>query len=67
MTLQEFRNNINSKNVERNKTYLCLKVNGVKYGQSYQNTVNTLDNMKDQFTIFYYPFIQNKDYIPVNQ
>lgn len=55
MILLEFRNKIKTKDVEGNRTYLYLTVNGCKYGQSYQNTVNTLDNMKDQFTMFYYP------------
>jgi len=55
MKLQEFKDKIQCKNVEGNRTYLSLTVNGCKYGHSYQNTVNTLEGMKNSFVLFYYP------------
>lgn len=61
MGILEFRAEIQSKDVEGNRTYLWLKVNGFKYGQSYQNAVHTLEDMKNRFVMFYYPIYQ-KDY-----
>lgn len=56
--MNEFVSKIQSKDVEDNRTYLWADIDGVKYGQSYQNTVNTLEDMKNSFTVFYYPFTQ---------
>lgn len=58
MNMTTFKNNIRHKGVEGNRTYLYINVNGCKYGQSYQNTVNTLDDMINSFVVTYYPFIK---------
>ncbi len=57
MDIQELKNKIQTKDVEGNKTYLWIKIAGRKYGQSYQNTVNTIEGMKNDFIVFYYPMI----------
>ena len=54
MNITEFKNSIKTKNVEDNKTYLYTTINGCKYGQSYQNTVNTIEGMKNSFVMTYY-------------
>lgn len=59
MTLNEFKDKINIKDVEGNRTYLSITVDKCKYGQSYQNTVNTIENMVNSFVVFYYPFTQD--------
>jgi hypothetical protein len=58
MTMQEFKNSIKIKDVEGNRTYLYTEANGCKYGQSYQNTVNTREDMINSFIVFYYPLTQ---------
>ena len=55
MILQDFKNKIKCKDVEGNRTYLSVVIDGHKYGQSYQNTVNTRENMKNSFVMTYYP------------
>jgi len=55
MKIQTFKNKIQAENVEGNLTYLSVKINGCKYGQSYQNQANTLEGMKNAFVLFYYP------------
>jgi hypothetical protein len=59
LTLNEFKNEIKIKDVEGNHTYLSAEISGVKYGQSYQNTVNTIENMINHFIVFYYPLYQS--------
>ena len=59
LTIQEFKNSIKTKDIEGNKTYLYTTINGYKYGQSYQNQSNTLENMLNSFIVFYYPFTQD--------
>lgn len=59
LTLNEFKNEIKIKDVEGNRRYLSVEINGLKYGQSYQNTVNTIENMINHFIVFYYPLYQS--------
>ena len=54
MTLKEFRDKIKTKDIESNRTYLSLEIGKFRYGQSYQNTVNSIEGMKDNFTVYYY-------------
>lgn len=61
LSLSDFRNQIKTKDVEGNRTYLSIDTDVCHYGQSYQNTVNTLENMLDNFTCFYYEMYE-KDY-----
>lgn len=56
--MQEFRDKIKHRDAEGNHTYLWAKVDGCTYGQSYPNTVNTLEGMYDRFTVFYYKLYQ---------
>jgi hypothetical protein len=56
--MQKFKASIRSKNIEGNQTYLYTTFNGCKYGQSYQNTVNTKEGMVNDFVVFYYPFVE---------
>ena len=37
----KFKKNIKHEDVEGNRTYLSITVDGCKYGQPYQNTVNS--------------------------
>jgi hypothetical protein len=58
LNLTDFRNQIETKDVKGNKTYLFINTDICRYAQSYQNTVNTIKNMKDSFTCFYYPMYE---------
>lgn len=60
MTIKEFRSKIKTKDVEGNRTYLYVVINGKRYGQSYQNTVNTIEGMKDNFCITYFDMAINE-------
>jgi predicted nucleic-acid-binding Zn-ribbon protein len=66
MTLREFRNKIVIKDVEGNRTYLTVTINGCKYGQSYSNTVNTIEEMINAFIAFYFP-LAVEDKLSINQ
>ena len=59
MTLmEEFKASIKIEDVEGNRRYLSTTFRGCKYGQSYQNTVNTVEGMINDFVVFYYPFVE---------
>lgn len=58
-TLKEFKDLIQIKDVEGNRTYLSAEVEGVKYGQSFPNTVYTRDGMINEFCVFYYQLYQS--------
>lgn len=59
ITIAEFKAKIKAKDVKGNRTYLYAKVNNCKYGQSYQNTTQSIEDMKNSFVVAYYPFIQD--------
>ena len=59
-TLNDFISTIRTKDAEGNRTYLYTDFEGCKYGQSYQNTVNTLEDMIDRFAVFYYKLYKDK-------
>lgn len=56
--IEKFRASIKHKDVEGNMTYLYTTFNGCKYGQDYQNVVMTLEDMLNNFVVFYYPFVE---------
>lgn len=58
-TLHEFMQHIQHKDIEGNHTYLWAEVDGRRYGQSYPNTVNTLQGMIDNFAVCYYQLYQD--------
>jgi hypothetical protein len=58
-TLSDFIGSIEWKDIEGNRTYLSANFEGVKYGQSYQNTVNTKEDMINAFAVFYYQLYQS--------
>ena len=58
-TLNDFISTIRTKDAEGNRTYLYTDFEGCKYGQSYQNTVNTREGMINKFSVFYYNEYQN--------
>lgn len=58
--IEKFISSIKYMPVEGNRTYLYTTFNGCTYGQSYQNTVNSLKGMIDAFVVFYYPFVEGK-------
>ena len=56
MNIAEFKSRIETKPVEgENKTYLYVEYRGHKYGQSYQNQVTSIEDMRNSFVVFYYP------------
>jgi len=57
-TLHEFIQQIRHKEAEGNHTYLWADVDGCKYGQSYPNTVNTIEGMYNAFAVSYYKLYQ---------
>ncbi len=57
-SLSDFISTIKIKDVEGNRTYLHTDFEGCEYGQSYQNTVMTKENMINSFAVFYYKFYQ---------
>jgi hypothetical protein len=59
MNIQEFKNNINIKDAELNRTYLWIETDICRYGQHYQNATSTIDDMLNRFVMFYYPIYQN--------
>jgi len=61
LNLTDFRNQIKTKDIEGNRTYLFIETKICRYGQSYQNATNTIEDMKNDFTCFYYPMYE-EDY-----
>jgi len=61
LTLNEFIRKTKHKDIEGNRTYLYVTINGRKYGQSYQNQAESLDDMYRKFACFYYPFEQERE------
>ena len=56
--MEKFKASIKVKHVEGNRTFLSTTFNGCEYGQSYPNTVCTIEGMIDRFVAFYYPFVE---------
>lgn len=62
LNLTDFRNQIKTKDIDGNRTYLFINTDICRYAQGYHNTVNTIENMKDRFVCFYYP-IYEEDFL----
>lgn len=58
ITLKEFISKIKSQDIAGNETMLSIKTDGRSYHKFYQNTVNTKENMINDFAVTYYPLIQ---------
>jgi len=58
MNVTEFKNRIKTRDVGDNETFLSVIVGSCKYGQHYQNTTNTLENMLNSFVVTYYPLYE---------
>lgn len=58
MNLTNFISKIKQKDIEGNRTYLSIKIGSFRYGQSYQNATNTIEDMINRFAVFYYPIFQ---------
>lgn len=58
MNITKFKDKIKVKDAGGNRTHLSVKASFCKYGQSYQNSVHTLEDMKNRFVLFYYPLYQ---------
>lgn len=56
--MEKFKASIKVEDVEGNRKYLSTTFNGCEYGQSYPNTVYTIEGMIDRFVVFYYPFVE---------
>lgn len=56
--MEKFKASIKVKHVEGNRTWLSTTFNGCEYGQSYPNTVYTIEGMINNFVVFYYPFVE---------